>query len=138
MSRQLITVYTSQDREQLTLLFDKFFFKNNYSSATVNDEPVIKKNCILSFLNAHYIRIYFRENCLLIEGWFTMSGNDYGLDDGIMYSEKHRALSQSIEAIISLLNTSGMTVENGTVKRGQIIECISEYKYKKPPKKPTT
>lgn len=135
MARQLITVYTSQDREQLASLLNNYFYKNNYSLATINDEVVIKKNNLFSFISAHYIRIYFKENCLLIEGWFTMSGKDYGLDDGIMYSEKHRALSQSIEAIVSLLNSAGMIVENGTRECGETIEYSDEYLFKKPEKK---
>lgn len=135
MARQLIAVYTSQSREQLDLLLNNYFYKNNYSLAVVNDETVIKKNSLFSFINAHYIRIYYRENSLLIEGWFTISGKDYGLDDGIMYSEKHRALSQTIEAIVSLLNSAGMTVENGTRERGQVIDYIAEYEFKKPEKK---
>lgn len=135
MARQLITVYTSQNSEQLASLLNSYFYKNNYSLATINDEIVIKKSSLFSFISAHYIRIYFKENGLLIEGWFTMSGRDYGLDDGIMYSEKHRALSQSIEAIVSLLNSAGMTVENGTIESGQAIDYTSEYEFKKPEKK---
>lgn len=135
MARQLITVYTSQNREQLDLLLNNYFYKNNYSLTTINDEVVIKKNSLFSFISAHYIRIYFKANSLLIEGWFTMSGKDYGLDDGIMYSEKHRALSQSIEAIVSLLNSAGMTVENGTRERGEAIDYIAQYEFKKPERK---
>ncbi len=135
MSRQLITVYTTQSREQLSILLDNYFYKNNYILATVDEEPVLKKSNLFSFLSTHYFRIYFREDSLLIEGWFNISGKDYGLDDGIMYSEKHRALSQGIEAIISTLNTAGMTIENGTVECGQAFDYIAEYKYKKPEKK---
>ena len=135
MARQLITVYTSHNEEQLDLLLNNYFYKNNYSLATVNDEVVIRKNSLFGFISSHYIRIYYRENSLLIEGWFTASGKDYGLDDGIMYSEKHRALSQSIETIVSLLNSAGMTVENGPREYGEAIDYVAEYEFKKPEKK---
>lgn len=135
MARQLISVHTSQNREQLEALLNSYFYKNNYSLASVNNEAVIKKNSLFGFISSHYIRIYYRESCLLIEGWFTVSGRDYGLDDGIMYSEKHRALSQSLEAIISLLNNAGMTVENGVRKYGEAIDYIAEYEFKRPAKK---
>lgn len=114
MSRQLITIYTNEDQEKLTRLLNVFFKKNNYRTCSINGENAIKKKAFLNFLNAHYIKIYFGSGCLYVEGWFTVSGKDYGLDDGIMYSEKHRALSQTIEALVSMLNSRGMRVENGT------------------------
>lgn len=135
MSRQLITIHTNEDAEQLQLLLDNFFKKNNNSAGLFNGESVIKKNTSLSFLNAHYIKIYFKENCILIEGWFTVSGRDYGLDDGIMYSEKHRALSQTLESIISALNNFCSAVENGTAGNKQLIDTAAEYEIMNPPKK---
>ena len=130
MSRQLITVRNRKDREELVLLLDNFFSKSNYSSFILNNEKVIKKNSSFNFLNEHYIKIYFKDDSVLIEGWFTVSGKDYGLDDGIMHSEKDRALSQTIEAIVSLLNSSGASIENGTVKDGNTIDCNFEYELK--------
>lgn len=129
MARQRIFLKTAGNRENIPPVLDKFLTKNNYINAYINDEYIIYKKNTIPFLNRHYLKIYIGDEYTILEGWFCVSHKEYCIDDGIMYSEKHRGLTQSIEAIVSLLNNMISDIKNGTDKIADIPEDCVEYRF---------